>query len=66
MMLADMKYPDYPVPEKVPMPRPVDLYFKDWQGPTRPEFRENLDMAGFTGNQKWLLWCLERFLNQYC
>ena len=64
--LFRMKYPDYPVPEKVPMPRPVDLYFKDWQGPTRPEFRENLDMAGFTGNQKWLLWCLERFLNRYC
>lgn len=64
--LFRMKYPDYPVPEKVPMPRPVDLYFKDWQGPTRPEFREDLDMSGFSGNQKWLLWCLERFLNQYC
>ena len=64
--LFRMKYPDYPVPEKVPMPRPVDLYFKDWQGPRRPEFRSNLDMAGFTGNQKWLLWCLERFLNRYC
>lgn len=64
--LFRMKYPDYPVPEKVPMPRPVDLYFKDWQGPKRPEFRENLDMSGFTGNQKWLLWCLERFLNRYC
>lgn len=64
--LFRMKYPDYPVPEKVPMPRPVDLYFKDWQGPKRPEFRDDLDMGGFTGNQKWLLWCLERFLNQYC
>lgn len=64
--LFRMKYPDYPVPEKVPMPRPVDLYFRDWQGPRRPEFREDLDMSGFTGNQKWLLWCLERFLNRYC
>lgn len=64
--LFRMKYPDYPVPKKVPMPRPVDLYFKDWQGPKRPEFLENLDMSGFTGNQKWLLWCLERFLNRYC
>ncbi len=64
--LFRMKYPDYPVPEKVPMPRPVDLYFKDWQGPRRPEFRSDLDMASFTGNQKWLLWCLERFLNRYC
>ena len=64
--LFRMKYPEYPVPEKVPMPRPVDMYFKDWQGPVRPEFREDLDMCKFTGNQKWLLWCLERFLNQYC
>lgn len=64
--LFRMKYPGFPVPEKLPMPRPVDAYFRDWQGPKRPEFRENLDMSYFTGNQKWLLWCLERFLNRYC
>jgi len=64
--LFRMKYPDFPVPEKVPMPRPVDLYFKDWNGPERPEFRDDLDMSKFTGNQKWLLWCLERFLKEYC
>lgn len=56
-------YPDIPVPEKIPMPRPVDYYFKDWKGPTRPEFIDNLDMSNFTGNQKWQIWCLERFLN---
>lgn len=61
--LFKMKYPDFPVPEKVPMPRPVDAYFKDWKGPTRPEFLENLDMSQFTGNQKWQIWCLERYLN---
>lgn len=64
--LFHMKYPEIPIPEKVPMPRPVDLYFKDWEGPKRPEFLQDLDMTMFTGNQKWLLWCLERFLNQYC
>jgi len=58
-----MKYPGIPVPEKVPMPRPVDIYFKDWKGPVRKEFRSDLDMSKFTGNQKWQLWCLERFLN---
>ena len=57
------KYPDIPVPNKIPMPRPVDFYFKDWQGPTRPEFRRDLDISKFTGNQKWQLWCLEQFLN---
>lgn len=57
-------YPEFPVPEKVPMPRPVDIYFKDWKGPSRPEFKDNLDMSKFTGNQKWQMWCLERFLNR--
>lgn len=59
------KYPDVPVPEKTPMPRPVDVYFADWKGPTRPEFKKNLDMTQFTGNQKWQIYCLERFLNLF-
>ena len=63
--LYKKKYPDLPLPEKLPMPRPVDIYFKDWQGPTRPEFRRDIDMASLTGNQKWLLYCLEQFLNMY-
>ena len=61
--LFKMKYPNFPVPEKVPMPRPVDFYFADWKGPVRAEFKKNLDMKKFTGNQKWQLYCLERFLN---
>lgn len=63
--LMHKKYPDIPVPDKVPMPRPVDVYFKNWQGPKRQEFKENLDMNKFTGNQKWQLYCLERFLNTF-
>jgi len=63
--LFKMKYPDIALPEKHPMPRPVDEYFKDWEGPTRPEFKENLDMKEYTGNQKWLIWCLQRFLNNH-
>lgn len=63
--LFSTKYPDVAVPEKVPMPRPVDFYFADWKGPERPEFRRNLDMNRFTGNQKWQMWCLERFLNNH-
>ena len=45
------------------MPRPVDAYFKDWEGPKRPEFREDIDMSKLTGNQKWQLYCLEKFLD---
>lgn len=61
--LFSMKYPGYPVPNKIPMPRPVDEYFKDYSGPIRPEFREDIDLRKLTGNQKWQIWCLERFLN---
>ncbi len=58
-------YPEIPVPEKIPMPRPVDEYFKNWEGPKRPEFREDIDLSKLTGNQKWQVWCLEQFLNQF-
>lgn len=61
--LMAKRYPEISVPEKNPMPRPVDLYFDNWEGPKRKEFIPNLDMKLFTGNQKWQLWCLERFLN---
>jgi glycerol-3-phosphate cytidylyltransferase len=63
--LMQMKYPEIPVPEKIPMPRPVDTYFCDWEGPTRPEFRRDIDMSKYTGNQKWQMYCLEQFLNMY-
>lgn len=63
--LMHKKYPDIPVPNKVPMPRPVDAYFKDWAGPKRPEFRSDIDMSQLTGNQKWQLYCLEQFLDMY-
>ena len=63
--LFRLKYPGYPVPDKNPMPRPVDVYFKDWAGPTRPEFRKDIPMDKLSGNQKWQLWCLETFLNAY-
>lgn len=52
----------YAAPNKTPMPRPVDFYFQNWEGPKHPIFKEKLDMTLFTGNQKWQLWCLERFL----
>ena len=63
--LFAMKYPEIPVPNKIPFPRPVDAYFADWKGPTRPEFRDDLDMSRFNGNQKWQMYCLERFLNLF-
>lgn len=61
--LMARKYPNIPVPNKVPMPRPVDEYFRDWQGPKRTEFRSDLNMDRFSGDQKWQMYCLEKFLN---
>lgn len=63
--LMAKKYPEIPVPNKVPMPRPVDAYFEAWEGPKRHEFRKDIDMSKFTGNQKWQMYCLEQFLNIY-
>lgn len=63
--LMAKKYPEISVPNKVTMPRPVDEYFKKWSGPTRSEFKKNLDMKKFTGNQKWQMYCLEKFLELY-
>ena len=61
--LYAIKYPELEIPFKIPMPRPVDAIFKDWQGPVRPEFRKDIPMHELTGNQKWQLWCAEQFLN---
>lgn len=63
--LFKMRYPELPVPGKNPMPRPVDMYFKNWEGPKREEFRNDIDMSKYSGNQKWLMWVLERFLNKF-
>jgi hypothetical protein len=55
-------YPDFDVPPKTPMPRPMNEWFKNWSGPKRDEFYPHCS-EGLTGDQKWLLWILERYLN---
>lgn len=63
--LMKRKYPEIDVPNKTPMPRPVDEYFKTWEGPKRKEFRKDIDMNQYTGNQKWQMYSLERYLNMH-
>ena len=58
------RYPAFEVPDKIPMPRPVDAVFAEWNGPIRPEFRDDIPMDKLSGNQKWQLWCAELFLNE--
>ena len=55
-------YPHLPLTEKTPMPRPMDEWFANWEGPKRPEFWENCHV-NMTGDQKYYIWALERFLN---
>jgi hypothetical protein len=56
-------YPNLEPPEKIPFARPMDQWLSDWSGPQRAEFRSDLNLSAFTGDQKWLIYCLERFLN---
>ena len=60
--LFEKLYPDFSVPKKTPMPRAVDQWLKNWNGPTREEFKENC-IENLDGNQKWQVYCLEYFLN---
>lgn len=55
-------FPDLDVPKKIPMPRAVDLWLKDWRGPLRREFKP-VDVSTLNGDQKWILFSLEYFLN---
>jgi len=48
--------------EKIPMPRAVGIWLEDWSGPTRDEFIPGC-VDGLKADQKWLLYCLEWFLN---
>ncbi len=57
------KYPEIPVQNKILMSRPVGAKFKTWEvQTTRLEFRKDIDMSKFIGNQKWQMYCLEKFL----
>lgn len=55
-------YPDFVINRKLPMPRPTNEWFKSWGGPKRNEFLPNC-VSGLTGDQKWLVYCLENFLD---
>lgn len=51
-------------PEKIPFARPMDIWLNDWPGPARPEFKADTDWSVFSGDQRWLLYSLEQFLDQ--
>lgn len=60
--LFKLLYPGIDAPTKIPMPRPVNEWFANWKGPTRPEFISHCS-DNMSGDQKWMIWSLERYLN---
>ncbi|MBQ9950452.1 MAG: asparagine synthase [Clostridia bacterium] len=60
--LYNSRYAGLDMAKKLPMPRAVSIWLKDWQGPVRPEFIEGC-AEGLRGDQRWVLYCLEKFLD---
>lgn len=61
--LFRMRYPNLEVPEKIAMARAVDQWLADWPGPVREEFISPDVVKKLSGEQKFQLYSLERFLN---
>lgn len=60
--LFNRLYPNYEIPQKTPMPRPMAQWLANWEGPKRKEFIPD-SINGLNGDQKWLVYVLEWFLN---
>lgn len=56
-------YPGIEMAVKTPMPRPMDEWLENWNGPERPEFWKNCHRS-MTGDQKYYVWILEKFLKE--
>lgn len=56
-------YPNFEIPPKTPMPRPMSEWLSHWDGPKNSVFWEHCAKGKLTGDQKWLCWSLEKFLS---
>lgn len=56
-------YPHLPAPAKVPFARPMDEWLADYVGPKNEEFLQGLRLQKFTGDQKYLVRCLDLFVS---
>lgn len=55
-------YNGFDIPPKTPMPRPMNEWLANWEGPVRNEFWPHCT-DNMTGDQKWLVWILEKWLD---
>lgn len=60
--LFQQEYPGWEIPVKIPMPRPTNEWLKEWEGPCRNEFIKGC-ISDLNGDQRWLVYALEKFLN---
>lgn len=56
-------YPTIKPNPKIPFARPMDEWMKDWNDIHRPEFRKDINIKELTGEQKWLVYCLQDFMD---
>ena len=56
-------YPDFSVPDKTPLPRPMAQWLGNWAGPQHPAFLPGCH-EGLSGDQKWYIYALDRFLRE--
>lgn len=63
--LFHKRFRNIEAPRKIPFVRPMNDWLEKWEGPTRKEFILNYNIDDFSGEQRWLLYCLEKFLNLY-
>lgn len=54
-------YKDFEVPPKTPMPRPMNEWFEKWEGPNSSIFYPKCAL-NMSGDQKWLIWVLNKFI----
>ena len=56
-------YPDISPPRKIPFARPMDKWLSNWSGPINDIFRSDINLSMFSGDQKWLIYSLDKFIS---
>lgn len=55
-------YPGFEQRSKIPMPRPMNEWMKNWYGPKRNDFWPHCSDC-MDGDQKWMIYALEQYMN---
>jgi len=58
-------YPDLNPPAKIPFVRPMEEWFENGFEIKSDIFKNDLDLNKFSGEQKYLLYCLDKYVNKY-